>query len=89
MAFAHNDRPGVMLSQAVRTYVHRFGVVPGKRVVIATNNDDAYKTAQALKDAGAHIVAILDARPAPAGADSGFAFTTTPFRFRPKARGIA
>lgn len=71
MAFAHNDRPGVMLSQAVRTYVHRFGVVPGKRVVIATNNDDAYKTAHALKAAGAEVVAILDARPAPAGADSG------------------
>ena len=72
MAFAHNDRPGVMLSQAVRTYVLRFGVVPGKRVVIATNNDDAYRTAHALKDAGAQVVAILDARPAPAGADSGF-----------------
>lgn len=71
MAFAHNDRPGVMLSQAVRTYVRRFGVVPGKRVVIATNNDDAYKSAEALKDAGAQIVAILDARPAPAGANSG------------------
>ena len=72
MAFAHNDRPGVMLSQALRTYVRRFGVVPGKRVVIATNNDDAYKTAQALKDAGAQIIAILDARPAPAGAGGGF-----------------
>ncbi|WP_295446091.1 2Fe-2S iron-sulfur cluster-binding protein [Sphingorhabdus sp. EL138] len=71
MAFAHNDRPGVMLSQAVRTYVRRFGVVPGKRVVIATNNDDAYKSAEALKDAGAQIAAILDARPAPAGANSG------------------
>jgi methylglutamate dehydrogenase subunit C len=72
MAFAHNDRPGVMLSQAVRTYVQRFGVVPGKRVVIATNNDDAYMTAHALKAAGAEIVAILDARPAPAGANAGF-----------------
>lgn len=72
MAFAHNDRPGVMLSQAVRTYVRRFGVLPGKRVVIATNNDDAYQTADALRAAGAEIVAILDARPAPAGADSGF-----------------
>ncbi len=72
MAFAHNDRPGVMLSQAVRTYVQRFGVTPGKRVVIATNNDDAYKTAHALQDAGAEIVAIIDARPAPAGADNGF-----------------
>ncbi|MES2782157.1 MAG: 2Fe-2S iron-sulfur cluster-binding protein, partial [Pseudomonadota bacterium] len=72
MAFAHNDRPGVMLSQAVRTYVTRFGVVPGKRVVIATNNDDAYKTAQALEAAGTQVVAIIDARPAPAGAGSGF-----------------
>ena len=74
IAFAHNDRPGVMLSQAARTYVRRFGVLPGKRVVIATNNDDAYKTAQALQDAGAEIVAILDARPqfsvAAAGAES-------------------
>jgi sarcosine oxidase subunit alpha len=82
MAFAHNDRPGVMLSQAVRSYARRFGVVPGKRVVIATNNDDAYKTAQALKEAGAQIVAVLDARPAPAGANSGH-------RSRPKVRGIA
>ena len=72
LAFAHNDRPGVMLSQAVRIYVRRFGVVPGKHVVIATNNDDAYKTAHALKDVGAQVVAILDARPAPAGANSGF-----------------
>jgi methylglutamate dehydrogenase subunit C len=73
MAFAHNDRPGVMLSQAVRAYVQRFGVVPGKRVVIATNNDDAYKTALALKAVGAEVIAILDARLAPAGAESGFA----------------
>ena len=73
LAFAHNDRPGVMLSQAVRTYIRRFGVVPGRRVVIATNNDDAYRTAAALRDAGAKVVAVLDTRPAPAGAESGFA----------------
>ncbi len=72
MAFAGNDRPGVMLSQAVRTYVRRFGVLPGQRVVIATNNDDAYLTADALVQVGAEIVAVIDARPAPAGADSGF-----------------
>ena len=72
LAFAHNDRPGVMLSQAVRTYVRRFGVVPGRRAVIATNNDDAYLTAAALRDAGAEVAAVLDTRPAPAGADSGF-----------------
>ena len=72
IAFTNNDRPGVMLSQAVRTYLQRFGVVPGKRVVIATNNDDAYHTARALHAAGADIVAILDARPSPTGAECGF-----------------
>ena len=72
LAFAHNDRPGAMLSQAVRTYVRRFGVVPGQRVVIATNNDDTYVTAAALRDAGAEVVAVLDTRPAPAGSSSGF-----------------
>ncbi len=72
LAFAHNDRPGVMLSQAVRSYLRRFGVVPGQRVVIAANNDDAYLTAAALRDAGAEILAVLDTRPAPAGATSGF-----------------
>ncbi len=72
MAFANNDRPGIMLSQAARTYVRRFGVLPGKRAVIATNNDDAYETGLALRAAGAEIVAILDARPAPAGSDSEF-----------------
>ncbi|MFM5883960.1 MAG: 2Fe-2S iron-sulfur cluster-binding protein [Novosphingobium sp.] len=73
LAFAHNDRPGIMLSQAVRTYVRRFGVLPGRRVIVATNNDDAYLTAAALRDAGAEVVAVLDTRPAPAGASSGFA----------------
>ena len=72
LAFAHNDRPGVMLSQAVRSYLRRFGVVPGQRVVIAANNDDAYLTAAALRDAGAQVLAVLDTRPAPAGAGSGF-----------------
>ena len=72
MAFAHNDRPGVMLSQAARTYARRFGILPGKRVVIATNNDDGYQTAHALHDAGAEIVAVLDTRPAPLAKDHPF-----------------
>jgi glycine cleavage system aminomethyltransferase T/NADPH-dependent 2,4-dienoyl-CoA reductase/sulfur reductase-like enzyme len=67
VAFAHNDAPGVMLSQAVRTYIERFGVLPGKRVLIATNNDDGYATADAVAKAGGEIVAILDARAAGEG----------------------
>ncbi|MEG3145129.1 2Fe-2S iron-sulfur cluster-binding protein [Sphingomonas sp. RT2P30] len=63
LTFAGNDRPGVMLSQAVRSYIRRFAVLPGRRVVIATNNDDAYATADAVAEAGGTVVAILDSRP--------------------------
>src|SRR6267378_1392184 len=39
LIFANNDRPGIMLAGAARTYVNRYGVAPGKRAVIFTNND--------------------------------------------------
>ena len=68
LTFAGNDRPGVMLASAVRTYIRRFGVLPGQRVIIATNNDDAYRTADAVVEAGGDVVAILDARPETASA---------------------
>jgi heterotetrameric sarcosine oxidase alpha subunit len=62
LLFAGNDRPGVMLSSAVRTYVSRYAVLPGRRVVIATCNDDAYLTALAIHAAGGDVVAVLDSR---------------------------
>lgn len=62
--FEGNDLPGVMLSGAVRTYLNRYGVRTGQKVVVTTDNDDAYRTALALADAGAEIVAILDSRTA-------------------------
>ena len=62
MIFANNDRPGVMLASAVRTFVARYGVSPGHRVVIFTNNDDAYRTALTLADAGVMVPLIVDAR---------------------------
>ena len=68
LTFAGNDRPGVMLSRSVRTYIRRFGVLPGQRVVIVTNNDDAYLTALAIGEAGGEVVAILDTRANPSGA---------------------
>ena len=68
MIFADNDRPGVMLAGAVRTYVNRYGVQPGKRVCVFTNNDDAYRTALDLFDAGISVPAIIDVRSDPSGA---------------------
>ncbi|MBM2576473.1 sarcosine oxidase subunit alpha family protein [Jannaschia sp. Os4] len=65
LSFAGNDVPGVMLASAVRDYVDLWGVSPGDRTVIVTNNDDAYLTAKVLVRAGLSVPAIIDARPAP------------------------
>ncbi|WP_171173405.1 sarcosine oxidase subunit alpha family protein [Ruegeria sp. HKCCD8929] len=62
LSFAGNDVPGVMLASAMRDYVVNWGVTPGERVIVATNNDDAYRTAITLKKAGVDILRILDAR---------------------------
>ena len=45
LVFGNNDKPGIMLASAVRTYVNCYGVKPGRRAVVATNNNDAYRTA--------------------------------------------
>jgi sarcosine oxidase subunit alpha len=58
-----NDRPGVMSADAALVYLKRFGVLVGKRVVVATNNDSAYAVAEALAEAGAEVE-MVDARAA-------------------------
>lgn len=65
LSFAGNDIPGVMLASAVRDYVVNFGVSVGDRTVVVTNNDNAYLTAIALKNAGLDVPVILDARVLP------------------------
>ncbi|VXC79777.1 Sarcosine oxidase subunit alpha [Burkholderia sp. 8Y] len=62
LVFANNDLPGIMLASAVRQYANSYGVVPGRRIVIATNNDSAYRTARDLVDAGGTVAAVVDAR---------------------------
>jgi sarcosine oxidase subunit alpha len=64
MVFAGNDRPGIMLAGAARSYLRRYGVRAGTRCVLITNNDDAYEVADDLAQAGIEIVAIADTRPA-------------------------
>ncbi len=62
MAFANNDRPGVMLASAVLEYARRYGVACGRRAVVFANNDHAYRTAFALMDAGLEVATIVDPR---------------------------
>jgi sarcosine oxidase subunit alpha len=64
LSFAGNDKPGVMLASALRDYVVNYGVSAGDRTVVVTNNDDAYRTALAIKAAGLDVPCIVDARPA-------------------------
>ncbi len=62
IAFGNNDRPGVMLAGAVRAYANRYGVAPGKRVTVMTNNDDGWRTATDLLAKGVKVAALIDTR---------------------------
>lgn len=66
IAFPNNDRPGVMLAGAVRSYVNRYAVAPGHKVSVFTNNDDGWRTASDLQKQGVEVVAVIDVRNAPA-----------------------
>ena len=62
VAFPMNDRPGVMMASAVRAYLNRWGVAPGRRVAVFGNNDDAHRTAHDLSAAGVEVAALIDSR---------------------------
>ncbi|RJT83268.1 sarcosine oxidase subunit alpha family protein [Arthrobacter cheniae] len=63
LVFENNDRPGIMLASAVRSYLNRYAVAAGHRVVVSTTNDSAYALAADLRAAGVEIAAVADARP--------------------------
>ena len=62
IVFADDDRPGIMLAGAATTYVERYGVRPGERAVISTNNGTTDAVAAAIAGAGVELVATVDAR---------------------------
>ena len=62
IAFPNNDRPGIMAASAVRTYLNRFGVSPGKSIALFCNNNSAHNTAKDLLESGINIAAIIDSR---------------------------
>jgi len=62
IVFGGNDRPGVMLASAVRTYVNRFRVAPGRRTAVFTTCDDGWTTAFDLLDAGVQVPVVVEAR---------------------------
>ena len=69
LIFPGNDRPGVMLADAVARYVSRFAVVPGKCAVVYTNNSTAYAHLELLLKAGIAIKQVVDSRATPGEAE--------------------
>ena len=62
LVFPDNDRPGIMLADAARTYLQQYGVAVGRKVVVVAAHDSGYRAALALRAAGIEIVAIVDNR---------------------------
>ena len=62
IVFENNDRPGIMLSGAIRNYVNRWAVTPNQNVAIFTNNNDGHQTARALINKGVNVAAVIDTR---------------------------
>ena len=63
LVFGGNDRPGVMMAGAMRAYLNRWSVAPGRRVGIFSNTDAGYALAADLEAAGVEVAAIVDPRP--------------------------
>ena len=67
LVFGGNDRPGVMLAGAVRTYLNRYAVAPGRRAVVFATNDETARTVADLARAGVAVAAVVDPRAEPSG----------------------
>ena len=62
LVFPGNDRPGVMLAGAARSYLGRYGVRAGTRAVLVTATDGAWRAALELAKGGVEVAAIADLR---------------------------
>ena len=62
LVFNNNDRPGIMLSSAVKRYADYYGVATGQKNILFTNNDTAYESAISLNKKGIKVEAIIDTR---------------------------
>jgi sarcosine oxidase subunit alpha len=61
LVFGNNDLPGVLTASAGQTYLNRYAVRAGQKVLVLTSNDWAYGAACDLAQAGASVT-LADAR---------------------------
>ncbi|MEC3862102.1 sarcosine oxidase subunit alpha family protein [Mesobacterium sp. TK19101] len=62
IAFENNDRPGIMLASALRSYANRWAATPARKIAVFTSNDDGHRTARDLHALGVRIAAVIDTR---------------------------
>jgi sarcosine oxidase subunit alpha len=62
LVFPGNDRPGIMLASAARSFLNRYAVIPGTRAVLITACDEGYRAALELQQVGVTIAMIGDVR---------------------------
>ena len=67
LVFANNDRPGVLLASSVASYLNRYAVAVGHKLLLCTANDHAYRTALDWHRAGRAVAAVVDCRDEPHG----------------------
>ncbi|MFS4583648.1 2Fe-2S iron-sulfur cluster-binding protein [Phaeobacter sp. C3_T13_0] len=61
LVFPGNDRPGILLAGAVRSYIHRYAVRPGTRAVLAiANPTELNETKRALQEAEIAIASTVE-----------------------------
>lgn len=58
LPFANNDLPGVLSANAGLTYLRRFGVAVGRKIVVGTNNSLADEVTMALRSAGSEVTTV-------------------------------
>jgi len=73
LVFGNNDRPGIMLAGAARSYLNQYGVAVGQKNAIFTSNNSGYTLAQDMERAGMEVAAIIDTRPQVSASYSGSA----------------
>ena len=61
LPFANNDLPGIRSAEAALAHLRRWGIAPGRRIVVATNNGLAHEAASAFVAVGLDVV-LVDAR---------------------------
>lgn len=62
LVFPNNDKPGVMLASAARSYTRQYGVKLGEKGAVFTTNDDGYRAALAMREADMPVT-VIDPRP--------------------------